>query len=84
VVFHLPLLQHCKSEGVVSQHMKLWICGKRGAGYRKAQRHSQAGVKPNAFVQSGHGIPPMSAAQASSATAQSDYEEVIEFALSNH
>jgi hypothetical protein len=50
--------------------MKLRRYGKRGKGHRKAQKHSQVEVKPNAFVQSGHGIPPMSAAQASSATAQ--------------
>jgi hypothetical protein len=55
---------------VSSQHMKLRIYGKWGVRHRKAHRHSQAEVKPNAFVQSGHGIAPMSAAQASSATAQ--------------
>jgi hypothetical protein len=54
---------------VCSQHMKLRRYEKQGKGHRKAQKHSQAEVKPNAFVQSGHGIPPMSATQASSATA---------------
>jgi hypothetical protein len=35
---------------VSSQHMKLRGYGKRGKGHRKAQKHSQAEVKPNAFV----------------------------------
>jgi hypothetical protein len=28
VVFYFPLLQHCKPEGVSSQHMKLQMHGK--------------------------------------------------------
>jgi hypothetical protein len=70
VVLHLPFLQHCQSESLNSQYMKLWTYEKRVKGHRKAQKHSQAEVKPKAFVQSGHEIPPMSATQASSATAQ--------------
>jgi hypothetical protein len=29
VVFYFPLLQHCKPEGVSSQHMKLQMHGTR-------------------------------------------------------
>jgi hypothetical protein len=43
---------------------------KKVKAHRKTQEHSQSEVKPKAFVQSGHGMPPMSSAQASSATAQ--------------
>jgi hypothetical protein len=42
-----------------SQRMKL----------RQHENHSRAEVKPKTFVQLGHGISPISAAQASSATA---------------
>jgi hypothetical protein len=55
VVFHFPLLQHCKLESVSSKHTKLRRYGKRGVGHRKAQKHSQAEVKPNAFSSQGTG-----------------------------
>jgi hypothetical protein len=53
-----------------SQHMKHRKHKKQVKSLRKTQEHSQSEVKPKAFVQSGHETPPMSFAQASSATAQ--------------
>jgi hypothetical protein len=66
---HLLFLQHCQSENLISQYMRLRKYEKWVKGHQKVQKHSQAEVKPKAFVQSGHEIPPMSDAQASSATA---------------
>jgi hypothetical protein len=70
VGLHLPSLVHCKSAFSNSQYVKHREHEKQVKGHRKAQEHSQSEVKPKAFVQSGHRIPPMSSAQASSATAQ--------------
>jgi hypothetical protein len=69
VVLHLPFLEHCESASMNSQRMKLRQREKQVKDHGRAQKHSRAEVKPKTFVQSGHGIPPISAAQASSATA---------------
>jgi hypothetical protein len=59
---YLPLLQHCKSTVSNGQHMKHWKYTKKAKAYQKTQEHSRSEVKPKAFVQSGHGMPPMSSA----------------------
>jgi hypothetical protein len=67
---HLHFLQHCKSAISNSQHMKHPKYKKKVKAHRRTQKYSQSEVKPKAFVQSGHGMPPMSSAQASSARTQ--------------